>query len=149
MTESTLPVEATMTLPTAAVSQPYWQMATSANTRRAYQSDIRHFISSGELLPTTRVYCITSTNKPHLSTHGLSPAIVSQIQRRALECQWPNYAQYSGHSLRCGFATAASQRSTKLYQLTKHYRKLIYFLPLKKYFLRMLVLNIRKFSIYF
>ena len=33
--------------------QPYWQMATSPNTRRAYQADIRHFIASGGLLPTT------------------------------------------------------------------------------------------------
>lgn len=31
----------------------YWQVATSENTRKAYQNDIRHFISSGGLLPTT------------------------------------------------------------------------------------------------
>ncbi len=30
----------------------YIQAATSQNTRRAYQSDIRHFIAGGRLLPT-------------------------------------------------------------------------------------------------
>lgn len=273
-------VEATTILPTPAVSQPYWQMATSTNTRRAYQSDIRHFISNGGLLPTTtegvlhylqqqaaflnprtlkrRLVAIKhwhtyqnfadptihplikktmsgiarAHGKPadkapilsveqlialssHLNSqatliayrdnallqigflgafrrselvaiqwqhtrfvpegveiliprsktdqegegnicaipygqpplcpvtalnqwqtqsgladgfvfravrhgkcdpiHGLSPAIVSQIlKRRALECQWPNAEQYSGHSLRRGFATAASQRGASL-----------------------------------
>jgi integrase len=34
-------------------AQPYWQVATSANTRKAYQSDIRHFIASGGFLPAT------------------------------------------------------------------------------------------------
>lgn len=33
--------------------QPYWQIATSDNTRKAYQSDIRHFIAAGGFLPTT------------------------------------------------------------------------------------------------
>jgi site-specific recombinase XerD len=33
--------------------QPYWQVATSANTRKAYQSDIRHFLATGGLLPAT------------------------------------------------------------------------------------------------
>lgn len=32
---------------------PYWQVATSENTRKAYQADIRHFIASGGLLPTS------------------------------------------------------------------------------------------------
>lgn len=41
------------TLPTAATHQNYWQVATSNNTRRAYQSDVRHFISAGGLLPAT------------------------------------------------------------------------------------------------
>ena len=40
------------TLPTAA-PQNYWRVATSNNTRRAYQSDVRHFISTGGLLPAT------------------------------------------------------------------------------------------------
>ena len=35
------------------VKQLYWQVATSANTRKAYQSDIRHFISQGGFLPAT------------------------------------------------------------------------------------------------
>lgn len=34
-------------------AMPYWQIATSANTRKAYQSDIRHFRASGGLLPAT------------------------------------------------------------------------------------------------
>lgn len=29
-------------------------------------------------------------------------------------CQWPNATRYSGHSLRRGFATAASQRGATL-----------------------------------
>ena len=33
--------------------QPYWQIATSVNTRKAYQSDIRHFMTTGGLLPAT------------------------------------------------------------------------------------------------
>ena len=41
------------TLPAIAAHQSYWQIATSNNTRRAYQSDVRHFISSGGLLPAT------------------------------------------------------------------------------------------------
>jgi integrase len=280
MTESTLPVEATTTFPIQVASQPYWQMATSANTRRAYQSDIRHFISNGGLLPATTEWILhylhqqaaflnprtlkrrlvaikhwhtyqnfsdptihplikktmSGIARAHgrpankapifsveqlmaLSAHlnnqgtlvsyrdnallqigflgafrrselvaiqwqhvrfvpegveiliprsktdqegegnicaipygqpplcpvtalsqwqtqsglmdgfvfrairhgqcdpinGVSPAIVSQIlKRRALECQWPNAAQYSGHSLRRGFATTASQRGASL-----------------------------------
>ena len=38
-------------LVTPAVNQPYWQIATSINTRKAYQSDIRHFIGAGGVLP--------------------------------------------------------------------------------------------------
>lgn len=34
-------------------ANPYLQAATSSNTRKAYQQDIRHFISWGGLLPTT------------------------------------------------------------------------------------------------
>lgn len=41
------------TLPATEVHQNYWQVATSNNTRRAYQSDVRHFISTGGLLPAT------------------------------------------------------------------------------------------------
>ena len=41
------------TLPTTETPQNYWQVATSNNTRRAYQSDVRHFISTGGLLPAT------------------------------------------------------------------------------------------------
>lgn len=48
----TLPIEHIDTLPLA-VNPPYWQVATSINTRKAYQSDIRHFIASGGLLPST------------------------------------------------------------------------------------------------
>ena len=43
----------TETLPTSVENQPYWQVATSINTRKAYQSDIRHFRMAGGLLPTT------------------------------------------------------------------------------------------------
>ena len=46
---------------------------------------------------------------------GLSPAIVNRIiKQRAIECQWPHATEYSGHSLRRGFATAASQRGATL-----------------------------------
>lgn len=34
-------------------TSPYWQVATSENTRKAYQADIRHFIAAGGLLPAT------------------------------------------------------------------------------------------------
>lgn len=37
----------------ASVSLEYLQAATSQNTRRAYQQDIRHFVSSGAMLPAT------------------------------------------------------------------------------------------------
>lgn len=37
----------------SAQTKAYLQAATSANTRRAYQSDVRHFIAWGGLLPTT------------------------------------------------------------------------------------------------
>jgi site-specific recombinase XerD len=40
-------------LPTTQAHQHYWQVATSNNTRRAYQSDVRHFIRTGGLLPAT------------------------------------------------------------------------------------------------
>ena len=33
--------------------QPYWQVATSINTRKAYLSDIRHFRKTGGVLPAT------------------------------------------------------------------------------------------------
>lgn len=33
--------------------KPYWQIATSHNTRVAYQADIRHFMVSGNVLPAT------------------------------------------------------------------------------------------------
>lgn len=46
---------------------------------------------------------------------GLAPKTVSDIvKNRAIECQWPNAKCYSGHSLRRGFATAASQRGASL-----------------------------------
>lgn len=46
---------------------------------------------------------------------GLAPKTVSDIlKHRAIECQWPNAIYYSGHSLRRGFATAASQRGASL-----------------------------------
>lgn len=55
MTEfETLPAETVdALLPTNEAHAPYWQVATSANTRKAYQSDIRQFIASGGLLPCT------------------------------------------------------------------------------------------------
>ncbi len=40
-------------LPYPVKNQPYWQVATSANTRKAYQADIRHFITAGGLFTTT------------------------------------------------------------------------------------------------
>ncbi len=46
---------------------------------------------------------------------GLAPKTVSDIlKHRAIESQWPNSIDYSGHSLRRGFATAASQRGASL-----------------------------------
>jgi len=44
-------------------AQPYWQVATSANTRKAYQSDIRHFIAAGGLLPATTESIVYYLNK--------------------------------------------------------------------------------------
>jgi integrase len=51
--EQTFPIKITEILPTQVVNPPYWQMAISDNTRKAYQSDIRHFRSAGGLLPAT------------------------------------------------------------------------------------------------
>jgi integrase len=48
-----LAYEQESTLPAPSSQTPYWQIATSDNTRKAYQADIRHFIVSGGLLPTT------------------------------------------------------------------------------------------------
>ena len=46
---------------------------------------------------------------------GMSAAMVGDIlKRHALKCQLPNAIQYSGHSLRRGFATAASQNGASL-----------------------------------
>ena len=46
---------------------------------------------------------------------GLAPKTVSDIiKHRAIESQWPNCKYYSGHSLRRGFATAASQKGASL-----------------------------------
>lgn len=51
----------------------------------------------------------------HVMPQGLSGNMVSRIlKQRAAECQWPQAATYSGHSLRRGFATAASQRGATL-----------------------------------
>jgi len=48
-------------------------------------------------------------------SQGVSPKTVSDIlKQRAIECGWPNANNYSGHSLRRGFATAASQRGASL-----------------------------------
>jgi integrase len=38
---------------TQSQEKPYWQIATSQNTRVAYQADIRHFIIAGGVLPAT------------------------------------------------------------------------------------------------
>jgi integrase len=49
------------------------------------------------------------------SQKSLTPKTVSTIlKKHAIECQWPNATDYSGHSLRRGFATAASQRGASL-----------------------------------
>lgn len=46
---------------------------------------------------------------------GLAPKTVSDIiKHRAIESKWPNCKSYSGHSLRRGFATAASQKGVSL-----------------------------------
>lgn len=46
---------------------------------------------------------------------GLTPKTVSDIiKKHAIESQWPNGQYYSGHSLRRGFATAASQKGASL-----------------------------------
>ena len=43
--------EITAPASSTAASQPYIQAATSNNTRKAYQTDIRHFMQAGGLLP--------------------------------------------------------------------------------------------------
>lgn len=45
--------ESSITIPPTASIHTYLQAATSQNTRRAYQSDIRHFMTWGALLPTS------------------------------------------------------------------------------------------------
>jgi integrase len=51
--------------PTVVNHNPYIKAATSQNTRKAYQQDIRHFISWGGVLPTT-----TETVTEYLSHHA-------------------------------------------------------------------------------
>lgn len=49
------------------------------------------------------------------ASQGISSKTISDIlKQRAIECGWPNASNYSGHSLRRGFATAASQRGASL-----------------------------------
>ena len=49
------------------------------------------------------------------SQKGLTPKTVSTLlKKHAIECEWPNAENYSGHSLRRGFATVASQRGASL-----------------------------------
>ena len=56
------------------------------------------------------IFCaITKGNK--LKLHALAPSSVSVIlKQHAIECQLSNASAYSGHSLRRGFATTASQK---------------------------------------
>lgn len=66
------------TQPQAPVS-PYWQVATSENTRKAYQTDIRHFIAVGGLLPTTTEGLLRYLNQQatKLNTRTLKRRIVA------------------------------------------------------------------------
>lgn len=60
------------------------------------------------------IFCGVRHNKCDLRK-GLSPATINRIiKRRAVECEWPNALEYSGHSLRRGFATAASLNGASL-----------------------------------
>lgn len=72
----TLPANTKPSLPTAKnqTDVPYWKIATSDNTRKAYQADIRHFIASGGLLPAT-----TETIIQYLETQA------SQVNPRTLK----------------------------------------------------------------
>lgn len=58
---------------------PYWQVATSENTRKAYQTDIRHFIAAGGLLPTTTEGLLRYLNQQanKLNTRTLKRRIVA------------------------------------------------------------------------
>ena len=60
------------------------------------------------------IFCAVRHNKCDLRK-GLSPGTLNRIiKRRAVECEWPDALQYSGHSLRRGFATAASLNGASL-----------------------------------
>lgn len=76
-------------LPRAATVIPYWQIATSPNTRKAYQSDIRHFITSGGLLPTT-----TEGLLHYLNQHA-SNVNPRTLKRRLVAIKhWHNYQNF-------------------------------------------------------
>lgn len=69
--------------------QPYWQVATSANTRKAYQSDIRHFLATGGFLPAT-----TESILHYLNNHAniVNPRT---LKRRLVAIkQWHTYQNF-------------------------------------------------------
>lgn len=89
-----LPTETTEALPTEAVSQPYWQVATSANTRKAYRADIRHFISAGGLLPTTTEGLLHYLNQ---QAHWVKP---HTLKRRLVAIKhWHTYQEFPDPTL--------------------------------------------------
>ncbi len=60
------------------------------------------------------IFCAVRHNKCDFRK-GLSPGTLNRIiKRRAVECEWADALQYSGHSLRRGFATAASLNGASL-----------------------------------
>ncbi len=64
---------------------------------------------------------MTKTGK--LREHSLHAKNVSSVIRKlAIECQFPNAENYSGHSLRRGFATSASQKGASLGAIMHHGR---------------------------
>ena len=63
------------------------------------------------------------SQKDKIASRPLSPVSVNLIIKKlAAECNLPNAKQYSGHSLRRGFATSASQKGATLGAIMRHGR---------------------------
>jgi integrase len=88
--ELTLVAQKEITEPTPGSIHAYIQAATSQNTRRAYQSDIRHFISWGGLLPTS-----TDVLLRYLQEHAASLNPRTLKRRLVAIKHWHTYQGFS------------------------------------------------------
>lgn len=94
--ETLLPLDSSSNLiqPNAPLLQTYIQAATSHNTRKAYQSDIRQFIASGGLLP-----CSTE-NLLHYLQEQASKLNPRTLKRRLVAIkQWHIYQGFPDPTL--------------------------------------------------